>query len=1306
MCFKKLKSHSSISNRIFLFATILFISLTPAVHASLPTDPPAASAPASAEGVLDEIQISASDLKARGWAGAGDSANPVMGIRLLVDGVEIYSGSFVKQPRPDVAQAKGRSDWLESGLLLQTPLKNPVPEGPRKFTAMALLKNGEHFDLRVPEESVTLGLATPAAQPSLLGNLDEVSSNSGQKPQVIILKSGEETLYRGGFQIEERPDVATALGKPDLVNSGWIVRLDWSGKPAPSFITANFEMETGEILSLPLPITAQAQSAHPAPPAPSEALMGTRLAWLAAFLLAGGLGVVVYRAYQRRGNSSQPHDLVSPPLRITDWPTFFILAGVFFSIFASKLFLIANFGSAIPFWDQWDGEARNLLIPFLEGRYHLPDLFSPHNEHRIALTRLLVLGLFILNGQWDPLVSMVAQAALHAGILAFLVAAVRCGMGSRSWGLFATLTALFYAVPFSWNNTLWGFQSQFYFVLLTGLLGLWLTWRFADLSGGWWLGWAMLLLGLFAMGSGLLAPAVALGVGVVRLVAGLAPRRRGWIGLVAILLVVLLAVRLLVNHPGHEPLKAQNISNFLGFFFKLSAWPTEIPWLGLVLHLPVLATGVFVLVRRPPRHDPAWLVAALGAWSVLAMAALAYGRANSALDSRYTDSLAFGLLTSLACALYLTTLLGGNSRKIAQAAVAVGVAIAAAGIFHVFSDDLLSEIPERKALEPIQKNHLLAFFATNDLQALENKPHLHIPYPSATILAQVLRQKSLQEIFPAAIHQGLTPARAIFSEKAFVANGGVYQTTQPVNPKPHFGSFTQAGDASIGQLRLEYPAAPAASRFLLLVSGYPLQDGMELFLETENGKKIPIRVNENPKETWHEVIFKNPGVPFSLVAVDGSPTAWLAIGLPTPIGRLTVFTQWILKYWWIFAGLGLGCLAAAFLINYKGHNKNYELTLLFLFAVAVYYKAPGQFINPQFWAEDGWIFFTESLQHGFRSLFLPYAGYLHLIPRLCAYVCSFFPILYTPFIYVYFTYSVILLLAWSCFQLFRPLILKVFIVFSFVLVPNNVEVFLSLTNLQWIIAPFILMAFFCTPPEAAIPRTLISVGLFLVCLTGPFSVLFLPFAVATFFINKVSYYKVCNLCIIAFCAIIQISILLGSSRLQKSFPSLDFFLEIVFAKFLGSILLGNYLSLTAPAISYLVGIVFIGWVFICTAQLHKNEFVIAACLLVLSFILIFLGVLAEGHPDMSPFKNGSRYFYLPTLFLIWVIGLIIFKIPRMRSIGIVWAGLIAFSAIGSYSTPLFTDYKWHQTIKDPNRGAIFPVNPPGARPIIILLNEK
>jgi hypothetical protein len=117
-----------------------------------------ASKVVESEGVLDNIQINGNALKARGWAGPGDSANPVVGISIVVDGVEIYSGGLEKQQRPDVARAKSRSDWLESGWNIKAPLSLPIPDGPRKITATATLKNGDHFDLRVPEKSGSLAL--------------------------------------------------------------------------------------------------------------------------------------------------------------------------------------------------------------------------------------------------------------------------------------------------------------------------------------------------------------------------------------------------------------------------------------------------------------------------------------------------------------------------------------------------------------------------------------------------------------------------------------------------------------------------------------------------------------------------------------------------------------------------------------------------------------------------------------------------------------------------------------------------------------------------------------------------------------------------------------------------------------------------------------------------------------------------------------------------------------------------------------------------------------------------------------------
>ena len=48
-------------------------------------------------------------------------------------------------------------------------------------------------------------------------------------------------------------------------------------------------------------------------------------------------------------------------------------------------------------------------------------------------------------------------------------------------------------------------------------------------------------------------------------------------------------------------------------------------------------------------------------------------------------------------------------------------------------------------------------------------------------------------------------------------------------------------------------------------------------------------------------------------------------------------------------------------------------------------RRPHELIAAQFWAEDGAIFFSQRLALGpWHSIFVPYNGYQHLIPRLIA----------------------------------------------------------------------------------------------------------------------------------------------------------------------------------------------------------------------------------------------------------------------------------------------------------------------------------
>src|SRR3954469_13020568 len=49
-------------------------------------------------------------------------------------------------------------------------------------------------------------------------------------------------------------------------------------------------------------------------------------------------------------------------------------------------------------------------------------------------------------------------------------------------------------------------------------------------------------------------------------------------------------------------------------------------------------------------------------------------------------------------------------------------------------------------------------------------------------------------------------------------------------------------------------------------------------------------------------------------------------------------------------------------------------------------RRPDMVLNPQFWAEDGPVFFAQARIHGIAALVEPYAGYFHTVLRLVAWI--------------------------------------------------------------------------------------------------------------------------------------------------------------------------------------------------------------------------------------------------------------------------------------------------------------------------------
>lgn len=144
------------------------------------------------------------------------------------------------------------------------------------------------------------------------------------------------------------------------------------------------------------------------------------------------------------------------------------------------------------------------------------------------------------------------------------------------------------------------------------------------------------------------------------------------------------------------------------------------------------------------------------------------------------------------------------------------------------------------------------------------------------------------------------------------------------------------------------------------------------------------------------------------------------------------------------------------------------------------------------WAEDATIFISQAQSLGLASLWQPYAGYLHLYPRLVALLASQFPLIYTPALFFsgwllayIFAFSILIHRALQAGIAPLPLAILVFLIS---IQPNLGEVFFTITNAQWTLG--IALAIWALSNSSV---SLITAPIWILLgLTGPFSLLLLP----------------------------------------------------------------------------------------------------------------------------------------------------------------------------------------------------------------------
>jgi len=160
-------------------------------------------------------------------------------------------------------------------------------------------------------------------------------------------------------------------------------------------------------------------------------------------------------------------------------------------------------------------------------------------------------------------------------------------------------------------------------------------------------------------------------------------------------------------------------------------------------------------------------------------------------------------------------------------------------------------------------------------------------------------------------------------------------------------------------------------------------------------------------------------------------------------------------------------------------------------------RRPEGIFSPQFFAEDGAIFFRDAYQlQLYQALISPHAGYHNLLPRLGAELATLFPLSYSPFFYNAISLLIAsFCLSWIYLPHFRHLVAddsaRFVLAFLYFLLPNQ-EMLMKLSYVQWYVLFWATLCCFMRLPNRRLFRIFLVIANLIVFWTAAISFILLP----------------------------------------------------------------------------------------------------------------------------------------------------------------------------------------------------------------------
>lgn len=393
---------------------------------------------------------------------------------------------------------------------------------------------------------------------------------------------------------------------------------------------------------------------------------------------------------------------------------------------------------------------------------------------------------------------------------------------------------------------------------------------------------------------------------------------------------------------------------------------------------------------------------------------------------------------------------------------------------------------------------------------------------------------------------------------------------------------------------------------------------------------------------------------------------------------------------------------------------------IFIIAFAILTnRRPDAVFNPQFWAEDGNLWYAQAYNIGIiNSLFLPESGYLQTISRLSAAVAQFFPLVWAPSIFnliaiVIKILPVNLIASVRFSQLIPCLHTRLFLALLYLALPNSYEIHANITNAHWYLAILACLVVLATPSSQLVWQAFDISVILLSGLSGPFSLILAPIAALFWWLRRRRWSFILLIGLSATALVQAIAILLTwDNRIRTTLGATpELFAKILAAQvFLGALLgakgskLISYVS-GYSIIAILVAVAGISAVIYCLlkAPLELRLFTTFAAG-VFSISLLSPAV-SKTLPQWSILwlpGTGVRYWFIPMLafvvILTWLLGA---KRPRQlrltAKIALITmlAGIIVDWRYPTFADLNFKNYSRQFVQASTGTRVTIPINPRG-----------